>query len=158
MSTLYLTTDQLGARLRAEGRKARRAVDAAIKRAVDRWIVYLKKSVDDQGITNTGGYRDGFAVTTTSGQVAVMNDHPAAAVIELGCAPHPVSIEGRESIYRWCVDKLGLSDKEARSATYLICRKIRESGQEPRYVVRHALPMLYRMYSEELTTELRKVA
>lgn len=136
----------------------RRAVDRSVERAARRWAVFLGQEVDRLGITDTGGYRDGFKVTTTSGEVATYNDHPAAGVIELGCAPHPVSREGQELIRQWCMRKLGLGEAEARSAAFLICRKIAQHGQVPQYVVRDALPTLYRYYTEELTIELRKAA
>src|SRR6266567_3535723 len=124
MTTLRIRTDQLVPMLQREIKKVDQCVKIALERAAARWIGYLRQRVDQMGITNTGGYRDGFELRVSAGRVVVDNDHPAAAVIELGCAPHPVSVEGQEAIRQWCVTKLGLDDKEARSAAFLICRKI----------------------------------
>lgn len=158
MSTVYITTSQLGAALRAESVKMRKCVDIAVDRAIRRWAVYLSDEPERLGIKDTGAYGDGFKVTATTGRATVENDHPAAGVIELGCAPHPVSIEGQAAIKAWCMRKLGLEEKEASRATYLICRKIREHGQPPQYVVRNALPRLLRMFQQELHEALRKRA
>lgn len=156
MPTIRIRTDQLAEALKFEGARVQSCVRRALKSAADRWIKYLRHSIDDRGITNTGGYRDGFTVKVVNGRVVVENDHPAAGVLELGCAPHPVSIEGQELIRQWCIDKLGLNDDEARSAAFLICRKIREQGQEPKYIVRDAIPTLMRYFELDLRAELRK--
>ena len=152
---LRIRTDQLASMLGKEQKKVSYCVQIAAERAADRWLEFLKKTIDDQGITHTGGYRNGFRVKIVAGRVVIDNDHPAAAVIELGCAPHPVSEAGQEAIRQWCVSKLGLGEEEARSAAYLICRKIRTHGQEPRYVVRNALPALMQLFAIELKNALK---
>lgn len=152
---VYVTTAELGQKLRAAG-DTRRAVDMAIKNSIAKWTTWLPLFVDSLGITDTGGYRDGFKITTTSGKVAAYNSHPAAGVIENGCAPHPVSMEGQENIERWCARKLHLPPEEAKRAAFLICRKIREHGQPAQFVVKRALRRLYAIFTVELAIALRK--
>ena len=155
MSTFVIRTEELSKVLKKEGAKIARCVQIALKIAAERWRKYLVNRVDDLGIADTGGYQEGFQVSVLGGRVVVRNTHPAAGVIELGAAPHPVSIEGQEMIRGWCVRKLGLSEKEARNAAFLICRKIREFGQEPKYVVRDSLPQLLKYFEIELGSALR---
>ena len=50
--------------------------------------------------------------------------------LELGTRPHPVSIKGQESLRLWVEKKLGLSGKEAKSATFLIARAISRRGSK----------------------------
>ena len=156
MAVFRIRTDQLSAALRSESKKMQRCVDVAMKLAAGRWKSYLKKSVDDKDITHTGRYRDGFVVRTLGGKVIIENDHPAAAVIELGCAPHPVSLEGQEAIRIWAIEKLGVDPEEARRAAFLISRHIREYGQQPKYVVRDAIPRLLEIFAEELHSLLKR--
>lgn len=154
-ATIRLTTQQLVPELRKHFRRVPQLVDTAIRRAAERWLVYLREQIDKEGITVTGDYRDGFRIRRIAGRLVVENDHPAAGVIEEGCAPHPVSAEGQENIRQWCVMKLGLYEAEARSAAFLICRKIAEFGQEPRYPVRRALPRLFELVRDETQSMLR---
>lgn len=155
--TIRIRTDQLVPELRKRFQRVPQLINTAIKRAADRWVVYLREQVDKEGITVTGDYRDSFTVRVVGGRVVVANDHPAAGVIEEGCAPHPVSEEGQENIRLWCVMKLGLYEAEAREAAFLICRKIREHGQEPRYPVRRALPQLFVFVEEEVQSVMRSL-
>lgn len=148
-ATIRINTQQLVPVLRERFKRVPQLINTAIKRAAERWLSYLKEEIDREGITVTGDYRDGFEIRYVSGRLVVSNDHPAAGVIEFGCAPHPVSEEGQESIRQWCVMKLGMFAAEARQAAFLICRKISEVGQEPRYPVRHALPRLFRLVEQE---------
>lgn len=148
-STTRIRSDQLVPMLRERFKRVPQLINTAIHRAAERWLVYLKDQIDREEITVTGDYRDGFKIKVVGGQVVISNSHPAAGVIEEGCAPHPVSEEGQESIRLWCVMKLGLYEAEARQAAFLICRKIREHGQEPRYPVRRALPQLLVFVEEE---------
>jgi hypothetical protein len=147
--------EQLGAALRNEGKKMRRCVDMAVDRATRRWLSFLRGEIDRLGVTDTGAYRDGFAIATTAGRATVHNDHPAAGVIEIGCAPHPVSREGQEAIADWCVRKLGLLIEDAERAAYLICRKISKYGQEGHFVVRNAMPTLLEFFEQELNKLLQ---
>ena len=151
-----ITTAQLGSVLRAESKKMRRCADTAVERASRRFQEWLRHHIDNLGITHTGGYRDSIVVTTTSGRATIYSDHPAAGVIEMGCGPHPVSIAGQQSIRMWCIEKLGVPEEDADRITFLICRKIREFGQEARYVFRDAIPMLFRFFREEFAVALKR--
>lgn len=51
-----------------------------------------------------------------------------AIPVEYGTGPHPVSRAGRASLALWAQRKLGLNEKEAQAAAFLIARKIRRQG------------------------------
>jgi len=52
-----------------------------------------------------------------------------------------------EPIYEWCRRKLGLSEKEAKSVTWAIIKKIDKEGVEPVAYARNAIDAMVRKYS-----------
>lgn len=146
--------DQLPRALRAEGERIRRAIPKAARAAAQRFKARLVARTDELGITDTGILKNSWRVTPggdADGAVAtVYSDAPHAGVVELGARPHVVSLEGRESIARWAMRKLGLDEKEAERASFAIAKKLELVGQKPRYLVRDALPDARRYFAEEL--------
>lgn len=151
-----IRADQLPRALRAEGERIARGIPKACRAAAQRFKARLVARTDELGITDTGMYKNGWRVSAGEGETAaqVYNDAPYAGVIELGARPHPVSAEGREAIARWAMRKLGLGETEAKSAAFLIARKLQAEGQKGHFVVRDLIPEARRYFAEELSRVL----
>lgn len=149
---IKIAPDELASALRKEGMRIREAVIKAAKAAALRLKAYLVRQTDKLGITYQGVYKGGFRATDNS----VVNTAPHAGLVELGARPHKVSKEGRESIKKWAMIKLGLSEAEAESASWGIAKTIEMVGQEGYYVMRDAVPMAVKFYKDELTRILQK--
>lgn len=146
MSTVIkITPDQLSAALAKENARVKKNVHLASRAAAMKLKTYLVAKTDEMGITDLGIYKSSFNVVENT----VSNDAPHAGIVELGARPHPVSKEGQEAIKRWAMRKLGLEEKEAERATFLICRKIRKHGQKGRYVMRDSLDKALEFFKEE---------
>ena len=148
-----LRPDQLPGALRGEGARIRRAIPKAARAAAMRLKSRLVQRTDELGITDTGILKNSWRVGAggESGAAAtVYSDAPYAGVVELGARPHAVSLDGRQSIARWAMRKLGLDEKEAERAAFAIAKKLELVGQKPRYLVRDCLPDAKRYFAEEL--------
>ncbi len=83
----------------------------------------------------------------------VFSSLPYAVVMEEGRGPNkPISRAGVAAIALWVRRKLGLSGKEARSATYAIAFKIRTKGIEGKHYARKgfnkAKPRVEQLFAE----------
>lgn len=156
MGVIYIDMGDLAPRLRAESKKMGRCVDVAMKLAAIRFAKHLRRIVQEMAISDTKEYEKSFRVRFVNGRVIVENTAPHAGFLEMGTPPHPVSIEGQHAIKEWAMRKLGLNEKEADRATFLICRKIRMFGQQPLYIIRRALPMLLKIFADELKNVIKK--
>jgi hypothetical protein len=153
MSTVIrIPPEALAGALRGEGERVREIVKKAARSAAMKLKTYLVRETDKRGITYQGLYKNGFRATDNS----VVNDAPHAGLVELGARPHAVSKEGRESIMRWAMIKLGLDPKEAESASWAIANKIRKEGQEGRFIMRDAVPKAVEFYKQELERLLKQ--
>ena len=63
---------------------------------------------------------------------------PYADVIEWGCGPHGISVEGQANILAWVQRKLGLKGKKAEDAANAIMWNIRKHGADAHPFVRPA--------------------
>ena len=149
---IKLNAAELPDALRKEGTRIQGAIKTAAKAAALKLKTYLVRETDRLGITYQGTYKGGFRATENS----VVNDAPHAGIVELGARPHKVSKEGREAIKRWAMIKLGLTEKDAESASWGIAKNIEMVGQEGYYVMRNAIPKAVAFYKDELTRILQK--
>ena len=171
--TTTIKPSQLGATLRADDKKRRRAVHVGLRRAAMRGKTHLVAETKRQGKVHTGHFKAAWRVVRVDGQhavdkrqgagYAILNDAPHAGIIELGARPHPVSREGYEAIRRWVSRKLlGISaqmadeNEEVDAITRAIVRKLELHGQEPTYLVRESLPELRKMAGEEIERAIKE--
>lgn len=103
----------------------------------------------------------------------VINDAPHAGIIEKGARPHRVSEEGIQALTDWVWrnlrDQLGVVEgpvkrgsggrtklvrdakmRQARGIAEAIAWKLRTKGQDPQYIVRGNLALLWGMAEEEI--------
>jgi hypothetical protein len=147
MSNIEVSSAMLPDHLRKAGEKVKNAIKISSVAAAMKLKTYLVQQTDELGITDLGFYKLGFQAI---GPV-VINDSPHGGVVEEGARPHPVSKEGQEAIYQWCIRKLHLEEKEARQAAFLISQKIKHEGQEGHHLMRDALPKAHDFLVEEFT-------
>ena len=150
MPTVEISAKDLGKALLREGQRVPGAVQKASIAAARRFQALLVRLTDDAGVTDTGALKNSWRAERTEDGATVFSDCPYAGIIELGARPHPVSIEGQAAIKGWAMRKLRLSEKEAERVAFLICRKIREHGQEGHHIVQNALPMAIAYFGQEL--------
>lgn len=146
MSEIEIKPEQLANTLEGEAKKSRQALELGARAAALKLVAYLVNITDQLGITDRGVYKAGFRADGST----VYNDAPHAGIVELGARPHPVSEEGQKAIRSWVIRKLGADEADADNITFLICRKIAEDGQAPRYVMRDALEKAHEFYKEEV--------
>ena len=87
------------------------------------------------------------------------NNETYGAVVEYGVPPQyvfPPFGKGSE-LAKWAKKKLGVSDKEAGSVSFLIARKIWERGRAPKPFMRPAMKATFREYKEQLRRVLGKM-
>lgn len=150
MPTVQISANQLGEALLREAQHVPRALPIAALAAARRFQGLLVRRTDEAGVTDTGALKNSWRAERTEDGAEVISDCPYAGIVELGARPHAVSVEGQQAIRQWCIRKLGLTEEEADRATFLICRKIREHGQEGHHIVENALPMAVAFLGEEL--------
>jgi hypothetical protein len=142
---------KLAPELIARAEKTRGALGKAAIAAARKFCALLVQKTDEMGITDTGALKNSWrAEKLPGGGATVYSDCPYAGIVELGARPHPVSQAGQDAIASWAIRKLGVSDKEAKSVAFLICRKIAREGQAPRYLVQNQLPKAIAYFKEEL--------
>jgi hypothetical protein len=150
-TVIHIKPGQVGETLRKKDADIQNIVRKACRGAAMKLRTYLMKRTDDLKITDRGTYKNSFAVHTTRTGASVTNNAPHAGIVELGARPHKVSREGIDSIQGWVKRKLGIKDEaESRSIAWAIAKTIELEGQEPRYVMRDALPYARAFYNDEL--------
>lgn len=98
----------------------------------------VKKGVIDEGtLLKSGNINRKFL------EKEIVYSAPHAKWIEYGTEPHFPPIAPLEA---WAKRKLGLNDKEAKSAAFGIANKINEEGSEPKPFLREAVNQIKRKY------------
>lgn len=139
--------NKLPAMLKREVGARSKAVIAAQRRAALRAVPLLAAATP----VDLGEMRGSWYAETTARGATVGNDAPHAAFIEFGTRPHPVSIEGQEKIRAWVLRKISsATEANADSITFAICKKIRERGSKPHWVLKKNLPKIMRILRDEL--------
>ena len=171
--TTTVKPSELGATLRRDDKKRRRAVHVGLRRAAHRGRRHLVAETKRQGKVHTGQLKAAWRVVCVAGQhsvdkrqgsaYAILNDAPHAGIIELSARPHPVSREGYDAIRRWVQRKLlGISarmadeNEEVDVITRAIVRKLELYGQEPTYLVRDSLSELRKIMAEEIERAIKE--
>lgn len=154
--TTEINVEDLSATLLREGKRHQQACMTAALAGARKFQALLVQRTDDLGITDQGMLKNSWKAERTEWGAIVYSDCPYAGIIELGARPHPVSIEGQIGIRAWAIRKLGVPEEEADSVTFLICRKIRLEGQEPKYLVAGVVGKAHDYYYEELDRIMRE--
>lgn len=155
MSEIRIEPKHLGDRLVAEGERILEAQKQACVDAAIHLVAYLREQTDEQGITDLGVYKNSHKFARTEDGAVTYNDAPHSGIVEEGARPHYVSREGVEALKRWCVRKLGLSEKEADSAAWAIANKIAAVGTTGRFLYRDSQGVAREYYDQELARILR---
>lgn len=152
--SIKISPKELAGKLKAHNEEAKKALRRGANSAAHRAVLLLKeKSPVDQG-----QYRNAWQVKRgADGMPSIGNDAPHAGIIERGARPHPVSEEGIEALTAWAMRRLGLDEKEARGVAFAIAKKLRERGQEPKWIVRNAMNEIVKITRQEVEAELRRI-
>lgn len=154
MSEITIKPEDLEKTFEEEAKRSRAGLDLASKAAALKLVAYLVQQTDALGITYLGEIKRSYFA---DGNV-VSNSAPHFPFVDQGTRPHPVSEEGQAAIKTWCMRKLGLDEKEAERATFLICRKIASEGTAPRYLMRDALEKANEFYKQEVERIFKALA
>lgn len=163
MSDIVVGAEGLAIVLAAHNQRVMIAGEKASRAAALRLVYHLRKKTDEMGITDLGGYKDGFKADFN----VVYNDAPHAEWIENGVRPHPVSRAGVERIAEWVRRKLRVitpagkrrkvKADEAMSIAYAIAAKIKKHGQAGHYVMASSLGMASQFFVIEFARIMKKV-
>jgi hypothetical protein len=104
---------------------------------------------------DTGQYLRAWKTRPTESGVAIVNDAPYAAIIELGRRPG-AKMPPVQAIQTWAQRRLGLSRKQAENAAWAIAKSISIKGIKARRVLRNALPQLKKLMKGEVRRELAR--
>jgi hypothetical protein len=138
---------QLPAMLKREVGARSKAVINAQRRAATRAVPLLAALTP----VDLGEMKDGWYAQNTTRGAIVGNDAPHAAFIEFGTRPHPVSVEGQAKIRAWVLRKISSANEgNADSITFAICKKIRERGSKPHWIIKKNMPKIMRILRDEL--------
>ena len=157
MSEIRIDPKQLSAELIHSGEAVQEAQMRAAFSASMRLKTHLVNRTDELGITDLGVYKNSFHAEQTDFGAVVYNDAPHSGIVEEGARPHYLPKEGIEALFRWCKRKLGLDDKEARSAAWAIAHNIAEKGLKGRWVMRDSQDEAIFFYQLELERELARL-
>lgn len=147
---ISISPGSVGLVIRGHGKKVEQAVDRAKPLTSARIVAFLKRiSPVDQAHFKNAWQGDANGVR---------NDAPHAGIIERGARPHGVSIEGQQAIAEWAQRKFGVDEKEARSISFLICKKLKEHGQPGKYLVRNNLQQFLGWFQQEIERQLKAVS
>ncbi len=105
--------------------------DAVFSRSQENLI--KNGSVDSGQLLTTGNVNRKFL------EKEVVYPAPHAVFVEFGTQPHFVGRKGIAALTRWASRKLGLGEKEARSAAFAIAHKISREGMSPKPFLRPAI-------------------
>lgn len=145
------------------GERAHAALQRGILSGALRCIPLMQKRTEQAvpasqsgraGAFNTGNYRRRWKVRSVTNGAAIYNDATYAGVIDSGRRPGTMPNLG--AIEAWAKRRLGLSDKEAKSAAYPIARAIKARGLKPRNVLSGATQQLAELIQKEVIRELQR--
>lgn len=144
------------------GERAHRAVDRGILSGAHECVQLMQRRTEHavpasengaEGAFNTGNYRRRWRVAAIPRGARLYNDAPYSSVIDAGrrAGKRPPAKE----IARWARRRLGLDEKEARAAGFLIARAIGKRGLRPRRVMSGALDEMTRIVVRAAERELQ---
>ena len=163
--TLTFSPKQYAAHLR---KLAAGGVEAALKRGcvsgAARCVPIVQRSVETAppanpagvgtgGAFNTGQYKRAWKSAPIPNGAVVSNDQKYAVIVEEGRRPG-AAMPPDSAIRPWIQRRLGLSDKEAASLSFVIRRAISRRGLLPRKVLQRALPEMDEAVLSEIIREL----
>lgn len=108
------------------------------------------------GAFDTGRLTAGWKSEAVDNGARVTNSVPYAPVVEGGRRPHGVSQAGQQQLAGWAKRKLGLTDEQAKSAAFLIARKLKTRALQPRQMMSGALDEMTNIVLKEVAAELGK--
>jgi hypothetical protein len=183
MAEIEISASQVGAALRSTDARIRKGVMNGLRVAAQRGrTVLVSRSPVDMG-----QFKGAWKVEKTLEGADVVNDAPHAGIIERGARPHAVSDVGVLAIEDWVRrhfheqtrsvarqrknygSRAKYGKKSTRTTAALeqqyvhelamkIVWKLRTKGQEPKWVVRDALPALSSWLDEEIKRALHLVS
>lgn len=135
----------------------------ALRVAVELGRTHAVKTLKANGAWDTGGLALSLEPDYSKiGELEarLFSTHPAAPVIEYGAGPWgekptPGWWAPVEPLMRWCMRKLGKSEKEARGMAYAIRHNIHKHGFRPRPYMRPAADLIEREFPAILKEELK---
>lgn len=145
MSTITISANQLGARVRSDHAGAPKAVSRAIFSGLHRGRAYIVgKSPVDRGIL-----RNAWRVIRLSdGGGELVNDQPYAGILERGARPFKISQKGREALAGWVFRKLLQGGIAVKNAGNLGKRSRSEYGK--RQVAKHKALVKWNLEEEAM--------
>lgn len=174
MPTVSIKPGQLGATLRAAGKRNQTAIKRGVRAAAHRGVALLTRLTPvDEGIM-----KNAWKVVSSDAGTRIENLAPHAGIIEAGARPHPVSAEGRKAIEGWVrrvvlsgfVTNGGLNatgkerkltsqekaDADVRAIVERIIWKIRTKGAKGHWIVRGNMEELRAFVFEEIDRYMAK--
>ena len=100
------------------------------------------------GAVNTGFYKRAWKAERTAEGARVYNTAPYASIIESG--RRPGKMPPLETIVRWAMRRMTISEKEARRIAYPIALAIKKRGLTGRKVLKRAQPLIYQAFTQEV--------
>ena len=109
------------------------------------------------GAFSSGTYKRSWRAGPVRGGARVYNDRTYASVIELGRRPGAKMPPGNPDVIgHWARRRLGLTEREAKSVSFVIRRAIGRRGLLPRRVLGRALPAMNQAVNQEIVRALVK--
>lgn len=118
--------------------------DAKLNEIADFILSKSQENIVQRGISNEGMLLKSGYVNRKPLEKEIGYSAPYAAFVEFGTDPHMPPVA---PISKWARKKLGLSEKEARSAAWAIAKKISSEGTEPQPFFRDAIGQAKAKYS-----------
>lgn len=115
------------------------AIDSFMDDVVDEIFSLSQMNLVKNGSVDSGQLLKSGAVNRKFLEKEIVYTAPQAIWIEFGTHPHPVSKSGRENLKKWFIRKLGLTEKEAESASWGLANRIRMEGSQAKPFLRPAL-------------------
>jgi hypothetical protein len=144
----------LSARLRADSKLLKNAAYEAVTRGETEAV----RLTDAAGLVDQGLYKRAWQSWPTSYGAVLQNTAPYAGVLEFG--RRPGSMPPEAPIREWVVRKLVANGRvdpaDVDNVTYLIRRKIYQSGTKPKLILRAVHKKLKRYLRDAALRELRR--
>lgn len=118
--------------------QAIQALDKYLDKLIDEIFTLSQQNLVKNGTSDTGQLLKTANINRELLKKEIVYPVNYAVWIEYGTQPHAVSVNGIKNLEGWAKRKLGLSEKEAKSASYAIANKIKAEGTKAQPFLRPA--------------------
>jgi hypothetical protein len=147
-TTIKITPEMIGHQVRNAGEQIKKSIHIGLKHTTQRVLAAVVAATP----TDQGQMRNGWRVSGNQ----VINEAPHAGIVIKGARPHNVSRAGIESIIRWAMRTLGVSELEAKRIAWGKAANLRKFGQKPNDFITSLQPMFTLWTKEEVERQIHK--